>query len=351
MYETFYGLRERPFDLTPNPRFLLLTPGHRRALINLELGIATRKGVVALIGEPGTGKTTVARALMAKRGATTTFVYLNQSLVSPADLRRSLVQTLHLRPEAENSNTDLVRDLTRQLASLGERGSPVALIVDEAQSLPDDLLEEIRLLTNIETTEGKLMTLLLIGQPKLAARLNEEKWKQLKQRIEIRTSLSPLELPETAAYIWSRVRTAGGDAAKLFTADAIRLIHERARGIPRSISVIGENALIAGFADHERPVTRRLVQQVCADLDLTEEPPEPPQAVLAATAAPAAAAAAAATTPLPRRPEAPKSPPAPTNTPTGSLPRRDLPVARTRPAKPATTSRRWWFFSGAWLRS
>ena len=246
MYETFYGLRERPFDLTPNPRFLLLTPGHRRALINLELGIATRKGVVALIGEPGTGKTTVARALMAKRGATTTFVYLNQSLASPADLRRSLVQSLSLRPRGRERPTPIwLRDLTRQLASLGERGSPVALVVDEAQSLPDDLLEEIRLLTNIETTEGKLMTLVLIGQPKLAARLNEEKWKQLKQRIEIRTSLSPLELPETAAYIWSRVRTAGGDAAKLFTADAIRLIHERARGIPRSISVIGENALIA----------------------------------------------------------------------------------------------------------
>jgi general secretion pathway protein A len=296
----------------------------------------------------------VARALMAKRGATTTFVYLNQSLVSPADLRRSLVQSLQLRREAENSNTDLVRDLTRKLASFGERGSPVALVVDEAQSLPDDLLEEVRLLTNIETTEGKLMTLVLIGQPKLAARLNEEKWKQLKQRIEIRTSLSPLELPETAAYIWSRVQTAGGDAAKLFTADAIRLIHERARGIPRSISVIGENALIAGFADQERPVTRRLVLQVCADLDLTETPPEPPQPVQVtpATTLPAAkVAAAAAATALPRRPEAAKAPSAPPHTPTGSLPRRDLPVASARSAKPATTSRRWWFFSGAWLRS
>ncbi len=273
MYETFYGLQERPFDLTPNPRFLLLTTGHRRALINLELGISTRKGVVSLIGEPGTGKTTVARALMARRGATTTFVYLNQSLTSAADLRRCLVQSFNLGPRAESSNSDLILELTRELLAVSQQGRTVALVVDEAQTLSDELLEEVRLLTNVETAEGKLLTLVLIGQPKLAFRLNQDMWKQLKQRIEIRSVLSPLELPETAAYIWSRIRTAGGDAGRLFTGDAIRVIHDRSRGIARSISVIGENALITGFAEQEQPVTRRLVVQVCEDLDLPDVTP------------------------------------------------------------------------------
>jgi general secretion pathway protein A len=333
MYESFYGLRERPFDLSPNPRFLFLTPGHRRALVNLDLGIASRKGVIALIGEPGTGKTTVARAVMARRESTT-FIYLNQSLTSAADLRRSLAHSLHLGPRAEASHVDLILDLTRHLSTLLERGRTVSLIVDEAQGLSDELLEEIRLLTNVESPEGKLLTLVLIGQPRLASRLNEERWAQVKQRIEIRCVLSPLELNETAAYICSRVRTAGGDAAQLFTADAIRLIYERSRGIPRTISVIGENALNAGFAENERPLTRRIVQQVCEELDLlgpaTEVPPPAPAPEISQI-------------PLARSVQPPTKP--------GPAPRRDLPLAQPRPARAKTTGRRWWFWSRAWSRS
>lgn len=351
MYESFHGLRERPFELTPTPRYLFLTPGHRRALINLELGLATRAGVVALIGEPGTGKTTVAQALIAKRGGITTFVYLNQSLTSSADLRQSLVESLNLGPRGVTSNTDLVRDLKARFADRTEPASPAALLVDEAQSLPDDVLEEIRLLSNIETASGRLLTLALIGQPKLAARLNEDMWAQLKQRIEIRSALTPLELTESAAYICSRVKTAGGDAAQLFTADAIRLIHECARGTPRTINVICENALVAAFAEQTHQVTQRLVQQVCAELDLLPAASAAAAPAAVAMAAPVAAAAASVSSAAAALPRPPATTPAPASRPPELLPRRDTSASRDRLARSAAPSRRWWFLPRAWLRS
>lgn len=271
MYEHFFGLRERPFELTPNPRFLLVTPKHREALINLEFGIASRKGVVMLVGEAGTGKTTVARALMSQpREGGARYIYLNNSALTRGEFLQFMARALGLTKRAETSKTALISELAEQLMLLRQSGRTLALMVDEAQSLSDELLEELRLLTNIETNDEKLLTLILIGQPRLATRLNDAAWTQLKQRIEIRATLTSFTLSETMAYIWNRIRTAGGDGSRLFTAEAVHLIHERSHGIPRSINVICENALVSGFAEHEQPVTRRLVLQVCHELDLHE---------------------------------------------------------------------------------
>jgi general secretion pathway protein A len=274
MYEGFFGLRERPFDLTPNPRFLVLTPQHRNALVSLEFGIDMRKGVVQLIGDTGTGKTTVARALMARsRNGRVRHIYLNNPALTRAEFLQFLARSLDLSKLAETSKTDLMSELADRLVALRREGTTVALLVDEAQSLPDDLLDEIRFLTNLETNDEKLLTLILVGQPKLEHRLDDAAWEQLKQRVELRSTLTPFDLSGTTAYIWSRIQTAGGDGGRVFTAEAVRLVHERSRGIPRSISVICENALINGYADQEQPITRRRVLEVCNELDLHERQP------------------------------------------------------------------------------
>jgi type II secretory pathway predicted ATPase ExeA len=276
MYESFYGLQERPFDLTPNPRFLFLTQRHREALVSLEYGIARRRGVVVLVGEAGMGKTTLVRAAMDnQRQSKVKCVYLNNPLLTRTEFLQFLCRSFSLSNDAETSKTNLINELAPRLETLQRRGRTVALLVDEAQSLPDELLEEIRLLTNIETSDDKLMTLILAGQPELGERLNNQALRQLKQRVELRCSLQPFDLPETAAYIASRLSTAGAEIAP-FTREAVAVIHERSRGIPRSISVICENALVSGFAEQERPVTSRLVMEVCDEFELNATRPQTP---------------------------------------------------------------------------
>ena len=272
MYEKFFGLRERPFDLAPNPRFMYFTPRHREALVNLQFGIESRKGVVVLIGKAGMGKTTLIRAAIDKqRDNEVQCVYLNNPLLTRAEFLEFLANALQLSTAAERSKTRLIAELASRLTEVRQRGATVVLLVDEAQSLSNELLEELRMLTNIETATEKLVTLMLVGQPLLAERLNDERLGQLKQRIELRCTLSPFDLAETVMYIRNRVRVAGGDAVQMFTRDAIQVIHESSRGIPRSISVICENALVGAFAENQKPVTRALVQEVCDQFDLSPE--------------------------------------------------------------------------------
>jgi general secretion pathway protein A len=269
MYERFYGLTERPFDLTPNPRFLYLTGRHREALSNLRYGVEGRKGVTLLIGEAGTGKTTLLRAALEEQRdrLIQTVTVSNPALTRP-EFFEFLAASFELSPNAANSKSRFLFELTRLVREQHEAGITTALMVDESQSLSDELLEEIRLLANIETTTEKLLPVVLIGQPELADRLNEPQLRQLKQRIALRCVLTPLDLRETAAYIATRLRIAGGECARIFTRDAVMTIHERSRGIPRSISVICDNALLSGFAADQRPVGRDIVLEVCNDFDL-----------------------------------------------------------------------------------
>lgn len=269
MYERFYGLAELPFELTSNPRFLLLTPKHREVLSNLQHGMATRKGVTLVIGEAGTGKTTLIRAAVRRENsATTQYALLNNPTLTRDEFMEFLAFTYQLPPDSAKSKPVFLRELDRKLRDNLARGIVSPLIIDEAQSLSHELLEEVRLLANMETDDAKLLPIALAGQPELATRLNDLPLRQLKQRVCLRCDLAPLDIRETAAYISTRIKVAGGDPAQIFTREAVMAVYHYSRGIPRVISVVCDNAMISGFAAGVRPVTDQIVNDVSKDFDL-----------------------------------------------------------------------------------
>ena len=270
MYETYYGLRERPFDLVPNPRFVYLAPRHREALSNLQYGLTTPRGLTVLLGEAGTGKTTLVQTALANlpEGRVRCVLVSNPTLTRQ-EFYEFLARGFGLSADAATSKTKFLFELRRDLQQRFLAGTLSAVIFDEAQSMPYELLEEVRLLSNIETTTVKLLNVVLAGQPELADRLNDSGLRQLKQRISLRCHLEPLELKETAAYIAGRLRMAGGAPETIFTREAVGLIHKVASGLPRTINVVCDNALIGGFASQVKPVTVRFVEEVCRDFDLS----------------------------------------------------------------------------------
>jgi general secretion pathway protein A len=276
MYEQFFGLRERPFDLTPNPRYLVLTESHREALSNLEYGIGSRKGITLLIGEAGSGKTTVIRSALDRQPGRVHCVHLHNPTLSRAEFAEMLAARFGLSERAARSKAIMLIELEALLKNRRDQGETSVLVVDEAQSLPLNLLEEIRLLVNIETDDEKLLSVIIAGQPELAGRLNDRALRQLKQRIALRCELRALTLLETMGYVAGRIHAAGGVESHVFTRDAVALIHDRAQGLPRTISVIADNALLGGFAAGERPVGDRLVREVCRDFDISFAQNEPP---------------------------------------------------------------------------
>lgn len=266
MYERFYGLQERPFDLSPNPRFLCFTPQHREALVHLQYGLSGRPGITMLVGEAGTGKTTLVRAALQSSARTSTIVHLSNPTLTRDEFFEYLAFGYGFSDEAGRSKVQFLRELEAALTRDGGEPHVLALVVDEAQSVPYELIEEIRLLTNADAASGRSLAVALVGQPELAGRLDEPRLRQLKQRVVLRCELTPLGLKDTAAYIAGRVKTAGGDATRLFSRDAVVAIHQRSKGIPRIISVICDNALVNGYASDQRPVGVAIIAEVCKTL-------------------------------------------------------------------------------------
>ena len=254
MYIRHYGLREKPFSLTPDPRFLYLSASHREALAHLVYGIEQGEGFIAVTGEVGTGKTTLCRTLLERIGAGAEVAYL----FNPRLDGRELLQAIHreLDLPAEGSRAELMDRLNRFLLETSRRGRRVLVLVDEAQNLPVDTLEELRLLSNLETSTEKLLQIVLFGQPELDALLDSHALRQLRQRIGVRWRLDPLSDTEARDYVRHRLRVAAGCESDLFSPAALRELRRRSRGVPRLVNLLADRALLAGYADGSARVER-----------------------------------------------------------------------------------------------
>lgn len=268
MYKKFFGLRENPFNVNPDPRYMFLTAGIREALASLAYGIRGRKGILLLTGEVGTGKTTVLNMVLdwlRRNHAATAFIF--NTHLTTSELFESLMADLGI-PCESHSKSEILMRLNRWLLDRYSNGQTAVLIVDEAQGLSDQLLEEIRFLTNLETSTEKLLQVVLSGQPEFAEKLRHPHLRQLRQRITVRCRTHPLSLEETQGYITERLRIAGATNGGIFSPEAIESVHHRAKGIPRVINVLCEHALINSFAAHESIVTAAQIEAVAREFEL-----------------------------------------------------------------------------------
>ena len=274
MYKKFFGLRESPFNVNPDPRYLYLTRHIQEALACLIYGIQTRKGFVLLTGEVGTGKTTVLNKILEwsrEEGIATAFLF--NPRLSEAEFFDFMLTDFGIPSDSALKSRTLMK-LNEWLLEQHRNGKRAVLIVDEAQNLCADMLEEIRLLTNLETSTEKLLQIVLAGQPELEEKLNDQRLRQLRQRITLWAKTRPLTLLETHGYIKERLRIAG-TGEEIFSAAAIEVVHRHARGIPRIINLLCEHALITAFVEHSRTVSEKAVEDVARDFDLQEIDVEP----------------------------------------------------------------------------
>jgi general secretion pathway protein A len=267
MYLDFYNLRAEPFQITPNPAFLYLSPSHREALATIIYGVEQGKGFMALVGEVGLGKTTLLQAFLQERqGTKEKIIYLFNSRFSYSGLLRALARELDLKPESEDPE-GLLDHIYQALIREYARWNSVILLIDEAQGLHEETLEGLRLISNLETPTEKLLQIILVGQPELAAKLDRYELRQLKQRIAVQAVLSPLTWEESREYLRFRLGKVGGRAEDLFTPRALEKIIRWARGIPRALNIVADNALVTGFGYQRKPVTVKVVREVIADLE------------------------------------------------------------------------------------
>lgn len=278
MYKAHFHLSRNPFDLTPDPNCFVPTPRHNEALAALYYGVRRHKGFVVVTGEVGTGKTLLLRCLLRllENSKDVAYAYLFNSRLSPTDFLQYVLSDFGM-PASGRNKCELLLDLSNFLVDRGSKQMTTVLIVDEAHDLSADTLEELRLISNLETTEDKLIQIILVGQPELDKKLDSNELRQLKQRIALRAQLGALTAQQTKEYIEQRLRIAGADpnAPPIFSPEAVDSVYAYSRGYPRLINTICENALIGAYARQLSLVTPSIVDDVAGEFRL--EPALAPQ--------------------------------------------------------------------------
>jgi general secretion pathway protein A len=267
MYRNFYGLKEKPFEITVDPRYFYLSETHKEALAHLIYAVQERKGFAVITGEAGTGKTTLVQALLTRLSPNTRTAFIfNPKLESNSDFLYSICQDLEVAGP-KGTKVDYLIRLNDYLMECYSRKEEVVVIIDEAHTLGPELLEEVRLLTNLENPSSKLLQVILMGQPELDNILNRPQFRALKQRINVRYRLQALNRMETGEYIKRRLRVAGARSTNLFTAGAVRKVYQHSGGIPRLINTVCDNALISGYAGEDKVIDIGIIRDVIGDLE------------------------------------------------------------------------------------
>jgi general secretion pathway protein A len=276
MYKSFFGLKENPFNVNPDPRYLFLTKQVEEALTGLMYGIQTRKGFITLTGEVGTGKTTLVNRLLDwlhQRRVHTAFLF--NSRMNSTQLFDFILAEFEIECESRSKSQQLLK-LNHWLLDRYRAGETVALIIDEAQNLTYPVLEEIRLLTNLETSTDKLLQIVLSGQQELEEKLRLPQLRQIRQRIMLRCMTSPLTQEQTHEYIQERLRIGGAAGDPIFSLKAMDTVHLYSLGIPRVINLLCEHALVNAFVDQQRPIQPKIVEEVAREFQLDEVEPIAP---------------------------------------------------------------------------
>jgi general secretion pathway protein A len=268
MYNAYFGFKENPFNLSPDPEFLYPSPQHEEALANLIYGVRNRKGFIVLTGEVGTGKTTMLECLRDFLDSQQyEFAFVFNSRLTPSQFFEMIAYDLGLKCDRK-SKTDVLIALNSLLLEQAEKGRTCVLIVDEAHNLEWDVLEEIRLLGNLESRTGKLLQVILAGQPELDRKLDAPNLRQLKQRVVLRCSVNPLTAEQTVEYVNTRTAQAGLPDQDIFSKELLLEVYTRTHGIPRLINAVCDNLLVTTFAMEQRKATLPMLDEVCKDLRL-----------------------------------------------------------------------------------
>lgn len=266
MYRDFFGLKEKPFNVTPDPKFLFLSKKHREAFSHLIYGIKEKKGFIEITGEIGTGKTTLCRALLNRLDRETKTALILNSNLSPTQMLKVIMDEFGIIPKGRTKK-DLLDGLNRFLLDQLSSGCNVVLILDESQNLSPSMLEQIRLLSNLETEKDKLLQIVLVGQPELRSKLKLPYLRQLRQRISVRYHITPLDRPETESYISHRLEVAGSEGNISFTEHAINSIFTYSEGIPRLINVVCDKSLLAGYVMETKRINGQMIKKCIEEIE------------------------------------------------------------------------------------